>query len=356
MTPQPRSNGEAAAHSAALRVRNLHVYYDTPEGAVRAVDDVSFSLEAGERFGLVGESGSGKTTLAMALLRMIKPPGQIESGQVWLDGKDVLALSGEEMRQLRLAGIALVAQGSMNSLNPVMRIRRQLLDGMKDHAAAGSDEAADGMVAAIRSRREQDEYVHDLLARVGLEPQVANMYPHELSGGMKQRVCIAMAISLRPKVIIADEPTSALDVVVQMQVMETLRRVQEDVGAAVILVGHDMGIMAQFVDRVGVMYAGKLVEVSPVREIFRRPLHPYAELLIESVPSLEVKDDLEGIPGLPPSLVERPTGCLFHPRCPHATTDCAALEQTLEEIQPDRWVACHRVELIHDLQPVRGAQ
>lgn len=356
MTQEPRSEGEAGAHSTTLRVRNLYVHYDTPEGAVRAVDDVSFSLEAGERFGLVGESGSGKTTLAMALLRMIKPPGQIESGQIWLDGKDILALSGEEMRQLRLAGIALVAQGSMNSLNPVTRIRRQLLDGMKDHAAAGPAGADNDMNSVKMSRREQDDFVHDLLAKVGLEPQVAGMYPHELSGGMKQRVCIAMAISLRPKVIIADEPTSALDVVVQMQVMETLRRVQEEVGAAVILVGHDMGIMAQFVDRVGVMYAGKLVEVSPVREIFGRPLHPYARLLIESVPSLEEKDELEGIPGLPPSLLERPTGCFFHPRCPHAAADCATQEQTLGEVQPDRWVACHRLELIHDLQPERSVQ
>ncbi|MCY4412831.1 MAG: ABC transporter ATP-binding protein [Caldilineaceae bacterium] len=356
MTPQPRPNGEAGAHSATLQVRNLRVYFDTPGGVVRAVDDVSFSLEAGERFGLVGESGSGKTTLAMALLRMIKPPGHIESGQIWLDGQDVLALSGEEMRKMRLAGIALVAQGSMNSLNPVTRIRRQLLDGMKDHAAAGSGGADNGANAAKMSRREQDDYVHDLLARVGLEPQVAGMYPHELSGGMKQRVCIAMAISLRPQVIIADEPTSALDVVVQMQVMETLRRVQEEVGAAVILVGHDMGIMAQFVDRVGVMYAGKLVEVSPVREIFSRPLHPYARLLIECLPSLEEKDDLEGIPGLPPSQFERPTGCLFHPRCPHATADCATQEQMLDEVQPDRWVACHRLELIHNLQQETSVQ
>ncbi len=356
MTPQPRSNGEAHAQSAALQVRDLRVHYDTPSGVVQAVDSVSFSLKAGERFGLVGESGSGKTTLAMALLRMIKPPGQIESGQVWLGGQDVLALSGEEMRKLRLAGIALVAQGSMNSLNPVTRIRRQLLDGMRDHAAAGSNGTDNGTSAAKMSRREQEAYVRDLLARVGLESQVADMYPHELSGGMKQRVCIAMAISMRPQVIIADEPTSALDVVVQMQIMETLRRVQEEVGAAVLLVGHDMGIMAQFVDRVGVMYAGKLVEVSPVREIFSRPLHPYARLLIECLPSLEVKDTLEGIPGLPPSLLERPTGCLFHPRCPHATTECETQEQMLDEVQPERWVACHRLEQIHNSPPETGDQ
>ncbi len=335
-----------------LQVRNLRVYYHTPRGAVKAVDDVSFNLKAGERFGLVGESGSGKTTLVMALLRMIKPPGQIESGQVWLDGQDVMALSEEEMRQLRLAGIALVAQGSMNSLNPVTRIKRQLIDGMKDHAFASTEGTAHERhgrndKGGKMSRRALDAHARDLLTRVGLEPQVAAMYPHELSGGMKQRVCIAMAISLRPKLIIADEPTSALDVVVQMQVMETLRRVQEEVGAAVILVGHDMGLMAQFVERVGVMYAGKLVEVSPVRDIFRRPLHPYAQLLIDSVPSLEEKDDLEGIPGLPPSLLERPSGCLFHPRCPHATAACAAQEQALQEVQPNRWVACHLVESIH---------
>ncbi|WP_179130998.1 ABC transporter ATP-binding protein [Candidatus Entotheonella palauensis] len=276
-----------------LQVRNLRVHYHTPLGAVQAVDDVSFALKAGERFGLVGESGSGKTTLAMALLRMIKPPGRIEAGEVWLDGQDVMALSDEEMRALRLSGISLVTQGSMNSLNPVIRIRKQLTDGMQDHGEK-------------MSRRARHVHVHDLLERVGLEPQVAGMYPHELSGGMKQRVCIAMAISMRPKVIIADEPTSALDVVVQMQVMETLRRAQEEVGAAVILVGHDMGLMAQFVERVGVMYAGKLAEVSPVNDIFKQPLHPYAQLLIERVPSLEEKGDLDGIPGLPPSLLDRP--------------------------------------------------
>ena len=211
--------------------------------------------------GLVGESGSGKSTMALAIMRMIKPPGLIEAGEVWLDGVNMMALSEEEMRQVRLGRIAMIPQGSMNSLNPVMRIRAQLADVWRDHGVP-------------LTKREQDKRVSGLLQSVGLRPEVADMYPHELSGGMKQRACIAIAISLRPKVIIADEPTSALDVVVQKQVMETLAKVQEELGASVILVGHDMGLVAQFVDRVGVMYAGKLVELSPVRDIFTKPLHP----------------------------------------------------------------------------------
>ena len=180
-----------------------------------------------------------------------------------------------------------------------------------------------------------------LLGQVGLRPEVANLYPHELSGGMKQRVCIAIAISLRPRLIIADEPTSALDVVVQKQVMDTLRRVQEELGAAVILVGHDMGLMAQFVDRLGVMYAGTMAEVSPIREVFEEPLHPYTKLLIASLPSLEEKGAVRGIPGLPPSLLNRPPGCPFEPRCPFAMPHCKTVTPLFAEVRPNRWVACH---------------
>jgi peptide/nickel transport system ATP-binding protein len=216
----------------------------------------------------------------------------------------------------------------MNSLNPVLRVRDQIVDGLVDHGVRLSD-------------REMDAAVTNLLARVGLEPQVANMYPHELSGGMKQRVVIAIAISLGPKVIIADELTSALDVVVQRQVMETLRAVQSEIGASVILVGHDMGLMAQFVQRLGVMYAGHLMEVSPVHEVFKHPRHPYTELLISSLPSTEVKGEFTGIPGLPPSLLDVPTGCVFHPRCPKATDRCRTEVPALREVQDDVWVACH---------------
>ena len=311
-----------------LRVSDLRVYYHTPQGPVKAVDGVSFALQESGRFGLVGESGSGKSTIALALMRLIRPPGRIEGGEVVLDGRNVLSLGEEQMRRLRLADIALVAQGAMNSLNPVLRIRDQILDAMRDHGIR-------------RSKRTMEQRVAGLLEQVGLTPEVADRFPHELSGGMKQRVCIAIAISLRPRVIIADEPTSALDVVVQRQVMETLGRVQEDLGASVVLVGHDMGLMAQFVDRLGVMYAGHLVEVAPVRDLFRKPLHPYTQLLIASLPSLERKGVFQGIPGLPPSLLNPPPGCPFHPRCPSAMEICTVENPPLREVDPDHWVACH---------------
>ncbi|TAK20600.1 MAG: ABC transporter ATP-binding protein [Chloroflexota bacterium] len=311
-----------------LRVENLQVYYHTPRGPVKAVDGVRFSLKAAERLGLVGESGSGKTTIALALMRMIRPPGKIEGGRVDLEGVQLLDVSDEHMRRLRLAAIAMVAQGAMNSLNPVLRVRAQIEDAMRDHEVRLPKPALDARIA-------------ELLRQVGLDPKVADMYPHELSGGMKQRVCIAVAICLKPRVIIADEPTSALDVVVQRQVMETLRRVQEDLGASVILVGHDMGLMAQFVHRLGVMYAGFLVEVSPVHDVFEEPLHPYTKLLIGSLPSLDERGSFQGIPGLPPSLLNRPPGCPFYARCPSKMDLCATVNPPPREVRPNRWVACH---------------
>jgi peptide/nickel transport system ATP-binding protein len=311
-----------------LQVRDLRVYFQTKRGPARAVDGVSFTLKAHERLGLVGESGSGKSTTGLAVLRLIKPPGHIQSGEILLDGVNLLELSEAEMRQTRLAAVALVAQGAMNSLNPVMRVGDQIVDALQDHG-----------VKTVP--RELAQRVGDLFERVGLRREVANRYPHELSGGMKQRVCIAIAISLRPKVIVADEPTSALDVVVQRQVMDTLGEVQEDLGAAVILIGHDMGLMAQFVHRLGVMYAGELVEISPMAEVYDEPLHPYTRLLIACLPSLEQKGILEGIPGLPPSLLSRPPGCPFHPRCPHVMHRCRTERPLLQQVKPERWVACH---------------
>ena len=311
-----------------LRVEDLRVYYHTEAGPVKAVNGVSFALKPGERFGLVGESGSGKSTVALALLRLIRPPGRIEGGAIYLDGVNLVTLDEEEMRRLRLARISLVAQGAMNSLNPVKRIGEQIELALRDHGVQ-------------MSRIEFDRYVAELLQRVGLRPEVAKMFPHELSGGMKQRVCTAIAISLEPQVIVADEPTSALDVVVQWQVIDTLRRVQEELGAAVILIGHDMGLMAQTVDRIGVMYAGKLVEIAPTRELFREPLHPYTQLLIASLPSLDGKGELRGIPGLPPSLLNPPPGCPFHPRCPFVMERCRVEEPVLREVLPGHWVACH---------------
>jgi peptide/nickel transport system ATP-binding protein len=311
-----------------LQVRDLRVYFQTRQGKAWAVDGVSFGLKAHERLGLVGESGSGKSTTGLAILRLIKPPGYIATGEIRLAGVDLLGLSEAELRRVRLGAVALVAQGAMNSLNPVMRVGDQVVDAWQDHGVKGTP-------------RELAQRVGDLFERVGLRRELANRYPHELSGGMKQRVCIAIAISLRPKVIIADEPTSALDVVVQRQVMDTLGAVQEDLGAAVILIGHDMGLMAQFVHRLGVMYAGELVEISPMIEVYDKPLHPYTRLLISCLPSLEEKGVLEGIPGLPPSLLSRPAGCPFHPRCPEAMDRCRTERPILQQVEPERWVACH---------------
>jgi peptide/nickel transport system ATP-binding protein len=315
-------------NDTVLRVDGLHVAYQHARGVVRAVDDVSFALRAHERFGLAGESGSGKSTMALAILRMIKPPGRIEGGEVWLEDIALSQQTPEAIRRLRLAGIAMVPQGSMNSLNPVLRIRDQIGDAIADHAGK-------------LSRRDLAARVGSLLGQVGLPSEVGSKYPHELSGGMKQRACIAIAICLRPKVIIADEPTSALDVVVQRQVMETLGRVQADLGAAIILVGHDMGLMAQFVDRIGIMYAGRLVEVAPIRDIIAAPRHPYTRLLIDSLPSLERKGTLRGIPGLAPLLRDLPSGCAFHPRCPRAEERCRIEKPAVRPMGPGATVACH---------------
>ena len=244
----------SSSEDVALQVENLKVYYETPRGTVRAVDDVSFSLKQGERFALVGESGSGKSTLAMGLMRLTRPPGHIAGGRAILNGTDLIGLSEEEMRRVRLSEMALVPQGAMNSLNPVMRIGQQVSDGISDHLPAGERRP---------TRQEMRDRVVALMERVGLQPMVTRLFPHELSGGMKQRVAMAIGISLSPSVIIADEPTSALDVIVQRQIMQTLGRLQEGLNASVLLVGHDMGLVAQFADTVGVMYAGKLVEVGP---------------------------------------------------------------------------------------------
>jgi oligopeptide/dipeptide ABC transporter ATP-binding protein len=309
---------------SALELRGLRVSFDHPLGLVRAVDDVSLTLGPNERFGLVGESGSGKSTMALAIMRMIRPPGHIDGGDILLGDTNLAALSGDAIRRARLAGIALVPQGSMNALNPVMRVGAQIADAMRDHAVA-TDRAV----------------IDDLLARVGLPPGTVEKYPHELSGGMKQRVCIAIAICLRPTVIIADEPTSALDVVVQRQVMRTLAAVQQDLNAAILLIGHDMGLMAQFVDRLGVMYAGRLVEIAPIAEIVRKPRHPYTEMLIASLPSMDHKDALRGIPGLAPLLRELPSGCAFHPRCPKARSRCGVERPGLREVEGGVLAACH---------------
>jgi peptide/nickel transport system ATP-binding protein len=327
--PSPsQGGGVGGGGSDVLRVEGLEVHYRTPRGPVKAVNGVSFTLKAGERLGLIGESGSGKTTMGTALMRLTRPPGRIVGGQVYLNGRDLLGVPERELRRIRMREIALVPQGAMSSLNPVMRIREQILDGIVAHEGE--------LPSAGRADR-----VSQALGRVGLPIAIADRFPHELSGGQKQRVAIAIATVLSPSVIVADEPTSALDVVVQRQVIMTLGRVQEGLGAAVILIGHDMGLIAQFADTIGVLYAGELVEYGPIDDVMDDPQHPYTRLLIESLPSLDVKRELRGIPGLPPALLDLPPGCPFAPRCPHVFEPCLTVTPPLRTVAAERRVACH---------------
>ena len=315
-----------------LDIRGMEVHFETRRGIARAVNKIDLTLYKGERFGLVGESGSGKTTLILALLRMIKTPGFIAGGSATLDdGTNLFELDREEIRQVRLKRVAMVPQGAMSSLNPVMRIGAQLTLTMREHGEEGE-------------RGDLSKRVEELLDKVGLKPEAARFYPHELSGGMKQRVCIAQAISLNPQLILADEPTSALDVVVQRQIMQTLRQLQNELDATVLLVGHDMGLMAQFAERIGIMYGGKLVEVGTAEDIFHNPQHPYTQLLISSIPSFKIKGEFEGIPGVALSLLDPPSGCLFHPRCPKAMERCQRDEPQLKEVAGGQLASCFLLE------------
>ena len=318
------------ATEPVLIIRNLQVSYYVDAGRATALAGVSLSLNPVEKLGLVGESGSGKSTMALAMMRMIKPPGRIEGGEVIVGGVDLRKLTDEEMLKARLSKIAYIPQGAMNSLNPVMRIGAQMVDAIEAHN-----------VDRTATKKDIEERCMQALSSVDLNHNVFKMYAHELSGGMKQRVCIAIGILLRPEVIICDEPTSALDVVTQRQVMETIDRVQKDIGAAVILIGHDMGLMCQFVDKVAVMYAGRLMELSTVKEMFTNPKHPYAKALISSLPNLENKGVFQGIPGLAPSILRLPGGCAFHPRCQFAMDRCKTEVPQLQTLEDGRTVSCH---------------
>ncbi len=314
---------------ALLEIKDLHTYFYVKAGTVKAVDGVDLNLESGKKLGLVGESGSGKTTMALSIMRMVRPPGTT-TGQIYLDGTDLLKLSEEEMRRMRLSQISYMPQGAMNSLNPVARIKDQITDGMIDHGLSFS------------SKSDMQRVVTELLEVAELPARVGNLFPHELSGGMKQRVCLAISIALRPKLLIADEPTSALDVVIQREVMETITGLVKDLNLSMILIGHDMGLMAQSVDRLAVMYAGHLMEVGEVNDIFADPLHPYTRALIHSLPRLGKRGLFEGVPGIPPSVINPPPGCPFAARCPEVIGDiCAKQAAPLLQLTKGRWVSCH---------------
>jgi peptide/nickel transport system ATP-binding protein len=312
-----------------LKVEGLTVAFESNGKRLLAVNDANLEILQGEIFGLAGESACGKTTLASSILRLIKPPGRILKGRVVFDGVDLLSLDEEEFRKIRWEKIAYIPQASMNALNPVMRIYDQILDVVKAHRKDFSEDE-------IRKRAEE------IFASVGLAPDVLKMYPHELSGGMRQRVIIAMSLILNPKLLIADEPTTALDVVVQRGIIQLLKEINMKFGTTVLLITHDMAVHAQIVDRLAIMYAGKIVEIGPVKEMFEKPLHPYTQLLIASIPRAGEKRKLAGIPGLPPDLRNPPPGCMFHPRCPFMIQGkCDRVEPVLQQVAINRKVACH---------------
>jgi oligopeptide/dipeptide ABC transporter ATP-binding protein len=312
-----------AVDHKVLEIIDLNVHYMTPHGAVIAANDVNLYVRQGEIVGLVGESGCGKTTVAMAILQMVQAPGRIVKGEILINGENIVGMPENKVRWSQLA---LIPQGAMNSLNPVIKIKEQMEDGILAHEKIG--------------RKELKGKILKLLNDVGLPERVYNMFPHELSGGMKQRVCIAMAVSLNPSVILADEPTSALDVVVQRVVAQTLLDVKHRLGVSMIMIGHDMGLQAQLVDRLAVMYAGNLVEVGPVGSLFEHPYHPYTQLLIDAIPSIKEKKPLKVTEGLTHDLRNPPPGCCFQFRCPYVEKRCLDKRPAQIEMAPDHWVAC----------------
>jgi len=309
-----------------LEVKDLRVYYKSIWGNYKSVDGVSFKVYENEVFSIAGESGCGKSTLVDGILRLIKPPGYIPSGEIIFEGVNLLKLPEEQLREIRFKKLAYIPQGAMNSLNPVIRIEEQMIDAILDHGDIDKDETRDLALS--------------MLKEVGLPVEVAQMYPHELSGGMKQRVIIATAIALKPKLVIADEPTTALDVIVQKGILQLLKRLKEEYNMTVIVVSHDMAAHAQIADRIAIMYAGKIVEIGSIYDIFEDPLHPYTKGLISAVPSIG-KEYVKGIPGLAPSPLNWPSGCRFHPRCNYAMDICSKIEPDLKEVKPGRWVACY---------------
>jgi peptide/nickel transport system ATP-binding protein len=313
-----------------IEIEDLVVDYPLPRGVARAVDHVSLSIDAGEMVGLAGESGCGKSTVAQAILRVLRPPGEISGGRILFQGTDIASLRPQELRKFRWRNVSLVFQSAMNSLNPVMRIGDQFVDMMQAHQRVRK--------ATALSR------AGELLERVGIDRDRVRAYPHELSGGMRQRVIIAMALALNPELIVLDEPTTALDVVVQREILEQLAALKRDFGFAVLFITHDLSLLVEISDRIAIMYAGRIVELATSDELFAKPAHPYTAGLIASFPALTgERVRLTGIPGSPPDLRNPPPGCRFHPRCPMMRpTPCTTDEPALRLVGTSgRRAACH---------------
>ena len=304
----PTSNDSSHPEDSRLKVEDLQVYYFTNRGRVRAVDDISFEISGNESIGIVGESASGKSTLGAAIIRSINPPGKILKGKIYVNGKNVLDFSESNFnRNMRWKKIAVVFQGAMNSLDPVYRISEQLRELMQEHKIKGDHE----------------QFIYQALTDVGLDKSVANRYPHELSGGMKQRVVIAMALLLQPRILIADEPTTALDVLVQGQIMNLLKKLKAERNMNIVMITHDISLISEIADKIAIMYAGQIVELASSSELLINPKHPYTQALIRAIPKIQdTYTKIESIKGNPPDLASELKGCRFYDRCPHAMEVC----------------------------------
>lgn len=316
-----------------LNVENLKTYFYTEDGVVPAVDGVSFSLDKGEALGIVGESGCGKSVTSLSIMRLVpNPPGKIIEGRIEFEGQDLLAKSEAEMRSIRGNDISMIFQEPMTSLNPLFTVGDQIMEAIILHQKVGKAEA--------RAR------AIEMLRKVGIPSPERRVdeYPHQMSGGMRQRVMIAMALSCNPKLLIADEPTTALDVTIQAQILDLMRKLRRELGTSILLITHDLGVIAELVDKVVVMYAGKIVERADVREIFANPTHPYTEGLLGSIPKLhENRDRLQTIEGTVPNPFRMPPGCRFHPRCRDAKEICSLEEPPVLEVAPGHSVQCWKV-------------
>lgn len=309
-------------------IRNFSVVYQTRAGDVRAVDEVDLDITRGEILGLVGESACGKSTLGKGLMRLHRKPAFIAGGELWFDGRDLMTLSENEMRSVRGGEIGMVFQDPMTSLNPVQRIIEHLMETIRAHEPDTKD-------ADARKR------VDELIEKLGIRGERLNEYPHQMSGGMRQRVMISLALALRAKLVIADEPTTSLDVIVEAKFLDLLRELRKEFGLTILLITHNIGVVAEVADRVAVMYAARMMEVGDVKQIFADPKHPYTRGLLRSVPNIELDDaELYKMEGQPPSLLHPPTGCRFHPRCPHVMPICSERKPPLEPVAPDHLVAC----------------
>uniref|UniRef100_A0A7C4BCJ7 ABC transporter ATP-binding protein n=1 Tax=Ignisphaera aggregans TaxID=334771 RepID=A0A7C4BCJ7_9CREN len=312
--------------TTVLRVEDLRVYYFTSRGTVKAVDGVSLTIDEGDVLGVAGESGSGKSTLGYAILGLIPPPGRTVSGRIILDDIELTSLSEDELRKIRWSKVSMVFQGALNILNPVMRVGDQMAEVLMYHKGVSKEEAL--------------KVIREHLKMVGLSPEVIKRYPHELSGGMKQRVVIAMALLLKPRLVIADEPTTALDVVIQAQIMNLLKQLKEEEKLSMMFITHDLSLIAEIANKVAIMYAGKIVELGSSDDIYLKPQHPYTQGLLNSIPSVRQRRTLTWIPGAPPDLRNPPPGCRFYPRCPLAMDICRREEPLLIEVEKGHHVAC----------------